>query len=67
MEEEKEAALPLYRCLKPLWWTHVKALKEAGDDPEAIRRSLDASEACLTKEMDFRPYMESHLPENPAG
>lgn len=28
-EAEKEAALPLYRCLKPLWYTRVEALKDA--------------------------------------
>ena len=57
-EEEKEAALPLYRCLKPLWWSSVKALKDAGNDKDAIERCLNDAEACLTKETDFRQYME---------
>lgn len=60
-EEEKEAALPLYRCLKPLWWSSVKALEKAGNNKEAIKRCLDEAETCLTKETDFRQYMEPDL------
>ena len=56
-EEEKEAALPLFRCLKPLWWNSLQALKDAGSDEEAVRQALDKSEACLTEEKDFRSYM----------
>ena len=57
-EEEKAAALPLYRCLKPLWWIRVQDLKDAGGDREAIRRCLDRIEYYLTKEIDFRRCME---------
>ena len=57
-EAEKEAALPLYRCLKPLWWSSVKALKEAGEDPAAIEKCLDRAEQSLTEEIDFRKFME---------
>ena len=57
-EEEKAAALPLYRCLKPLWFIRVEDLREAGDDREAIRRCLDRTEHYLTEDIDFRSYME---------
>ena len=56
-EAEKRAALPLYRCLKPLWWSAVRALKDAGGDGEAIRRCLDRAEFLLTEEFDFAGYM----------
>ena len=29
---EKDVALMLYRCLKPLWYTSVQDLKKAGQD-----------------------------------
>ncbi len=57
-EEEKEAALPLYRCLKPLWWTRVRDLKKAGNDREAVKRCLDRTEYYLTEDIDFKTYME---------
>lgn len=57
-EAEKDAALPLYRCLKPLWYTRVQALKEAKDDPAAIRACLDETERALTAPYDFRTSME---------
>ena len=56
-EEEKAAALPLYRCLKPLWFIRVEDLKEAGTDPEKIRNCLDRTEHYLTAEIDFVSYM----------
>ena len=56
-EEEKQAALPLYRCLKPLWWTAVRDLKKAGNDAEAVRRCLDRAEKLLTEELDFSSFM----------
>ena len=56
-EEEKKAALPLYRCLKPLWWTAVSDLRKAGSDPEAVRRCLDQAERRLTEEIDFKRDM----------
>ena len=55
---EKNAALLLYRCLKPLWYTRVTELKEAGSDREAIRRALDETEHALTDPIDFTAYME---------
>ena len=57
-KEEKEAALPLYRCLKPLWFIRVQELKKAGDSSDAVRRCLDRIERSLTEETDFRSYME---------
>ena len=54
----KEAALPLYRCLKPLWWTRVRDLKKAGNDREAVKRCLDRTEYYLTEDIDFKTYME---------
>ena len=57
-EEEKQAALPLYRCLKPLWWTAVRELEDAGSDGEKIRKCLDEAEARLTEDIDFRSCME---------
>ena len=57
-EEEKRAALPLYRCLKPLWYTRVEEIREAGSDAEKIRRCLDQIEYYLTEEIDFASYME---------
>ena len=54
---EKDTALMLYRCLKPLWYTKVKMLKEAGNDPGAIRKSLDETEDALTSPINFRDCM----------
>ena len=58
-EAEKEAALPLYRCLKPLWYTRVEALKDAGSDEASIQRCLDEMEQAQTRSIDFRSVMES--------
>lgn len=54
---EKDAALMLYRCLKPLWYTRVEALKKAGKDPDAIRMCLNEAEHALTSPIDFSEYM----------
>ena len=54
---EKETALMLYRCLKPLWYTRVAALKKAGTDPDAIKACLDETEQALTSPIDFAAYM----------
>ncbi|MBR3129167.1 MAG: hypothetical protein IKF65_01435 [Clostridia bacterium] len=58
-ELEKDTALMLYRCLKPLWWSAVKALKDAGNDQTAIRACLDKAERALTEEIDFKTFMEA--------
>ena len=57
-EDEKKAALPLYRCLKPLWYTRVWDLKEAGTDPAKIRECLDRIEYYQTADIDFAGWME---------
>lgn len=57
-ELEKDTALMLYRCLKPLWYTTVEELRKAGNDPAAIKKSLDATEAALTSPISFRDCME---------
>ena len=56
-DAEKDAALMLYRCLKPLWFTRVEALKEAGSDPAAVKACLDDTERALTLPIDFAQYM----------
>ncbi len=57
-ELEKDTALMLYRCLKPLWFSRVEELKECGNDPKAIKALLDEIEYYLTAPIDFRGYME---------
>lgn len=57
-EDEKRAALPLYRCLKPLWFTRIEDLREAGDDEAKIRQCLDRVEFYLTADLDFISCME---------
>lgn len=50
---EKYAALMLYRCIKPLWWTRVQRLKKAANDYSAIQECLDKVESMLTRNVDF--------------
>lgn len=57
-DEEKAAALPLFRCLKPLWYSRVKELKDAGSDPEKIKQCLDKVEGYLTEDRDLASCME---------
>jgi len=54
---EKDTALMLYRCLKPLWYTAVETLKEAGNDRDKIKVHLDEAEHALTEPIDFAAYM----------
>ena len=56
-ESEKETALPLYRCLKPLWFNKLMGLKAQGIDRAAIRQFLDTTEHYLTADIDFKSYM----------
>lgn len=56
-EEEKHAALPLWRCLKPLWYTRVEDLREAGNDESKARQVLDQIERFQTAEIDFASCM----------
>lgn len=55
---EKQAAPLLYRCLKPLWFTKVQQLKDAGKDRKAIKTCLEATEEMQTKVIDFDLYMK---------
>ena len=55
---EKDAALMMYRCLKPLWYIRVEGLKELGSDRIAIKAFLDETEQMLTSPVSFREYME---------
>ena len=55
---EKDTALILYRCLKPLSFIGLESLKELGNDSKAIRAFLDETEYYLTAQIDFRKYME---------
>lgn len=54
---EIQAAPLLYRCLKPLWFPEVEALKSAGTDESAIQACLDRTEMLQTKEIPFAAYM----------
>ncbi|MBR5010352.1 MAG: hypothetical protein IKY06_06885, partial [Clostridia bacterium] len=56
-DAEKQAALPLYRCLKPLWYSRVQELKDAKDDAAKIRRCLEQTEYYLKTDIDFAGYM----------
>ena len=55
-EAEMELALPLFRCLSPLWFTSVEQLKAATGEEE-IQAALDETEQAQTMEIDFRAYM----------
>ena len=61
-EAEKDLALPLFRCLFPLWFTSVEQLKEARGEAE-IRAALDDAELAQTMDIDFRAYMEGRMSE----
>ena len=54
---EKESAILLYRCIKPLWFTQVQKLKKAGSDRKAVQESLDQTEHMQTMKIDFAHYM----------
>ena len=56
-KEEREYALMLYRCLKPLRrvWIMEELLK--GGDKEKIKEFLDKTEHYLNTDIDFKTYM----------
>lgn len=54
---EKSTALMLYRCLKPLWFTKTKRLRELKNDSEAVKAYLNEIERFLTEPIDFSLYM----------
>lgn len=47
----------LYRCNRPLWYTEVEKLKDAGNDASAIQACLDYTEEMQTQKFDFEYYM----------
>ncbi len=57
-DTEKEVALSLYRCLKPLWFTRYSELKNAKNDTKLIKKILDETEYAQTREIDFASVME---------
>lgn len=56
-EIEKQTALMLYRCLKPLFYYRAEDFKKLKDDTEAIKKFLDETEDFLTRDIDFKAYM----------
>jgi len=54
---EIRAAPSLYRCIKPLWFTEIEKLKEAGTEDPSIQACLDQTEELQTKEIPFAMYM----------
>lgn len=55
---EKDTALMLYRCLKPLWFCKLEQLKECGCDREKVGAYLDKTEYYLTADIDFKAFMQ---------
>lgn len=56
-ETEKNAALMLYRCIKPLWFNKLQKLKGLQNDNDAIKEYLNETERYLTETIDFSLYM----------
>ena len=56
-EREKDSALMLYRCLKPLWFNKLERLKEFQGDDAAIKEYLSKTEHYLTANIDFKMHM----------
>ncbi len=56
-DAERELALPLFRCVKPLWLTNCECLEAAKTD-EDIAAALDEAERLLTEDFDFASVME---------
>lgn len=56
-EIEKNTALMLYRCIKPLWFNKLQKLKGLQNDIGAIKEHLNETERYLTETIDFSLYM----------
>lgn len=54
---EKNTASMLYKCIKPLWYNRLQALKKLKDNSNAIKKLLDETEYYLTQNIDFSNYM----------
>jgi len=55
---EKETALMLYRCLKPLWFNKLLKLKELGTDLSSVSAYLTETEHYLKADIDFLQWMD---------
>ena len=55
-DAERELALPLFRCVKPLWWTDREYLEAAKTDDD-IAAALDEAERLLTEDFGFASEM----------
>lgn len=56
-EAEKNVALMLYRCIKPLWFNKLQRLKELQNNTEKLKEYLNETESYLTETIDFSIYM----------
>lgn len=54
---EKNAALMLYRCLKPLWFNKLQKLKKLKSDMAAVKAYLAETEYYLTEPIPFEKWM----------
>lgn len=54
---EKNAALMLYRCLKPLWFNKLQKLKKLKTDMAAVKAYLAETERYLTEPIPFDKWM----------
>lgn len=57
-EAEIAAAPLIYRCVKPLWYTRVQALKEAGQQYDKVQLILDEMENAQVRTIDFKSVMQ---------
>ncbi len=55
-DAERELALPLFRCVRALWWPNCDCLEEAKTDSD-IAAALDEVERVLTEDFDFASAM----------
>lgn len=55
-DAERELALPLFRCVRALWWPNRDALAKA-KTPDEIAGALDEAERVLTKDFGFAVEM----------
>ena len=56
-EAERELALPLYRCIRPLWFTVVERFRKAKTEDD-MQNLLDEVEQIQTMEIDFYNLMK---------
>ena len=57
-QTEKEAAILLYRYLRPFWWRPAQEIAEVADDPQKVMQILNWVENELTRtDIAFSDYM----------